>query len=382
MIFLFKDHSYKVYSPNMSDEKLVRKFEKKREDLEAILIETSTKLHSDTFILIKASNFKTKIEPFSLSYSIGMIGIDQPLTKSNTFTRTIEVNTVREFYVVVSMLNLLAYSEDAGDIYSLGDERAILVTLTIKRGKDIYSWDDSKLTIHEFLEREEMTCDTDDFLDVSLAETTAEMVEDGCYITRYNPISGDSYLGYYHHGKRGLLWLWDGNWKIVSNNITPYIHEAVDNIINISDFGFFGICMNKTGMLYMASYPFLVNYRNIQECSITLMHGVWSEYKDAETGVSFWESKKTGGSLNYVAYNPVDTLYMALYLPQYWDIQRYFAGVTPVLVHIDVLQNKTYCKSGEYKVQRIEDGRGLDIDLFAIISSICSMPPKNISFND
>ena len=70
MIFLFKDHSYKVYSPNMSDEKLVRKFEKKREDLEAILIETSTKLHSDTFILIKASNFKTKIEPFSLSYSI------------------------------------------------------------------------------------------------------------------------------------------------------------------------------------------------------------------------------------------------------------------------------------------------------------------------
>ena len=227
-----------------------------------------------------------------------------------------------------------------------------------------------------------MTCDTDDFLDVSLAETTAEMVEDGCYITRYNPISGDSYLGYYHHGKRGLLWLWDGNWKIVSNNITPYIHEAVDNIINISDFGFFGICVNKTGMLYMASYPFLVNYRNIQECSITLMHGVWSEYKDAETGVSFWESKKTGGSLNYVAYNPVDTLYMALYLPQYWDIQRYFAGVTPVLVHIDVLQNKTYCKSGEYKVQRIEDGRGLDIDLFAIISSICSMPPKNISFND
>lgn len=378
MIFLFRDHSYKVYHPMASESKVLKKFKKKKEEIVAVLIDTATKLHSDTYTIITSDRFKTEIEPFQITYSIGLAGIDDPIERENTLTRTMKIESVMQYYNLCALLQMMANSETAGDFYSLGEQRAILVAIRLKMGNDEFAWDPSKESAEQFLKRQDMTCDTDIFLDASTG-SKRNMVDEGCYITRYDPLTGDSNLRYYYHGKKALIWFKKDRWFLFSDNVVP----SMD--INLPDdecTGFFAICINQTSMVYIASYPFLYNYREIQECTVNVHYGHWETITQEDTGMTYTQAVKDGGVKGYVAYNGVDVMYMALYLPQYWDIIRYLCGETPVLVQFEVIQKKLFHKTGNYKVPPVAKDQGLDIDLLAIMSGVCTLPSRCISFTD
>lgn len=361
-----------------SESKVLKKFKKKKEEIVAVLIDTATKLHSDTYTIITSDRFKTEIEPFQITYSIGLAGIDDPIERENTLTRTMKIESVMQYYNLCALLQMMANSETAGDFYSLGEQRAILVAIRLKMGNDEFAWDPSKESAEQFLKRQDMTCDTDIFLDASTG-SKRNMVDEGCYITRYDPLTGDSNLRYYYHGKKALIWFKKDRWFLFSDNVVP----SMD--INLPDdecTGFFAICINQTSMVYIASYPFLYNYREIQECTVNVHYGHWETITQEDTGMTYTQAVKDGGVKGYVAYNGVDVMYMALYLPQYWDIIRYLCGETPVLVQFEVIQKKLFHKTGNYKVPPVAKDQGLDIDLLAIMSGVCTLPSRCISFTD
>lgn len=382
MIFLFTNGTYKVYDPLEEEEKVIKKFLKKRDKISAVMIEASTKLHSDTYTIIRAKNLKTKVEPFTMTYSLALLESNTPASPQNTFTRSVHISTVSEFYNLATLMYQIDYSSDCGDIYSLGDLRPLIITcsITYDRSREKIIWNKQEESLISFLERQEIFCDTDKFLDASMG-TKDTMVDDGCYISRYDPSTGYENLQYYYHGKKSLIWMRDGRWELFSDNLVPSIESLAENP-DPSVSGFYAICINKTGLVYLASYPFIFNYKEIQECNIVINNGVWNTIRDDRGNIMYHEPEILGAEKQYVAYNPVDSLYMALYLPQIWDIIRYMIGDTPVYVHFEVLQRKVYTKTGEYKVPELKDGQGLDIDLFAIMSRVFSFRPRSIAINE
>lgn len=385
MIFLFKDNNYKVLHPLMEESKILKKFRKWHSNIEAVMVENDTRLHSDTFSIIERDNFQTQIHPFQLTYIVAYINDeDQPIDDANSMKRSIHIDTIKDFYQAASLLYQLAYSESVGDYYSIGPNRAILVSIKIHFDEDQepYLWNmaTSKETAVDFVRAQGMILDTDHFLDASAGNSKADMVEDGCYITRKD-ISGDTHLNFYHHAKKHLIWFRNGKWFLFSDNIVPRVNtfreRAIDDVT-----GIYAICLNNTGLVYMASYPFLMNLTETTEAMVDMYLGTRETITDVETGLKYTEAKPNPSPQSYVAYNVADVLYMALYLPQLWDMARFFYGDEPVVIETEFILDKCYHKTGSYKVPAPANGQGLHIDLFFIMAKVFSFHPRSISFTE
>lgn len=385
MIFLFRDNSYKVMHPLMEEGKIIKKFKKWHHNIKAVMMENETRLHTDTFCIIERDNFQTDIHPFQLTYVVAYINDeDQPIDDANSMKRSIHITTIREFYQAAALLYQLAYSESVGDYYSIGPNRAILVSIKIHfdEDKDAYLWNmaTSKETAVEFVRNQGMILDTDRFLDASMGNSKADMVEDGCYITRKD-ISGDMHLNFYHHAKKHLIWFRNGKWFLFGDNIVPRVNSFKERVVDDVT-GIYAICLNNTGLVYMASYPFLMNLTETTEAMVDMHLGTRETITDVESGLKYTQVKTNGNTQSYVAYNVADVLYMALYLPQLWDMARFFYGDEPVLIEAEFILGKSFHKTGNYKIPASAYGQGLHIDLFSIMAKVFSFQARSISFNE
>lgn len=381
MIFLFKDHTFKVYSPHMPDHKIAKKFNKRKSDIVAVLVESSTRLRSDVYIIVKAEHFKPVIQPFYFGYSLTIGDDDTPITEDNTVTREVLVETIGDYYGMASLVYQMKTIQDNALKIQLGEVIPELLSLYIQyEGEDRFYCDvEGGEDPVAFINRQDMWCDTDSFLDASIGGRNS-MVDEGCYIMRKNTSDAEMNLEYYHHGKRHLLWLKNRYWEFFSENIVPTIPSLVNEKRNLID-DLYGICINNTGLVYLAAYPFLVNYRDVDEYSVSMFTGHWESFKDTESGLELHEPVLENEH-PYVCYNPVDTLYLTLYLPQIWDIQRFLCGIQPVSVSCEVLQYRHYRRTGVRQLPRLDSTHALQADLFSLLAECFTLLPKNIEFDE
>lgn len=369
MIFLFKDKTFKVYDPFMEDYKLVKKFTKAKKKLAAVLVECSTSCHSDVYTIVKADHFKISFKPFRVTYTIDLFDSESPVDTTQSLTRTVDIETISDFYNITALMYQMNYTENAGDMLSLGDRRVIVSAMMIDYGRDKIVWD-SKEDLIDFINRQDMICDTDEFLDAALPRD--QMVENGEYATRYDRSSGLTTLQYYFHDRKYYLYLSNGEWDRILDK-PSLMMKMGDNseAINV-----YGMCINKTGLIYLASDQIAVAMDKVDSISIAMTIGTWY------TSHNIWLSKDEISGTTYEGYHVSDVLYMGLYLPQIWDIERYLYDTSPITISCEFIINKRYACSGEYNVPHGAADRGLDLDLFAIFSTILSRPPVPISFDD
>ena len=370
MLFLLKDGSYRLLDAYAEDRKIIKRFEKYKENLAAVLIESSTALHSDTFIIVEKDHFKTQIKPFYARYRLLLYDMETPIDYQNTISREIYISSIPEFFGLASLIYQVDACEDAGDLLSVGGMRVTITELEIRYEgeKESFTWYEDQESLIDFINRQDLFCDTDHFLDASLPRQQA--VENGCYITRYNPKDQHSHIEYYHHDRKYYLCLYNGEWSLETKIPNPELDPLTAN-----SFRAYGFCLNHTGLLYLASYPLAYHIFDVESCELILQYGRFF------TEDKIWDTD-TLMTREYDGFNYVDMLYMALYLPQIWDINHFLSDETPVRLGISLLQDKRLMKESEFELEKCAADVGLKCDLFAYIASTLTSPPFDITIDD
>jgi hypothetical protein len=362
MIFLLDNGRYKMLDRYVDEHKVVAKYQKWKDHVVAVLVECSTRLHSDMYTLVTKEHFKTKIEPLTITYTLSLYTPETPMDQERFLTRQLKVKTIGDFYNATSLIYQMQKSDDIGDTLSLGDTRVIMVGLTIeKKGEGKVEWDPSQ-NIVDFVAQFDMVCDTDIFLQAMGSKET--MIEDGCYITRYNPHDHTHNLSYYYHEKKHLLRLCEGSWG-----------TALDRWVGKNETdtkAAYGFCLNNTGLLYLAYGPVALSLLDAQSLVIQVTRGTWRQHQNQ------WYPIKEAAIQEYEGYNLADILYMGLYLPQIWDINRLITGDTPVEVACEFLYHKVFQRAGRYEVPHSKDNEGLQIDLFSLFAWVASQDLRSI----
>ena len=134
--------------------------------------------------------------------------------------------------------------------------------------------------------------------------------------------------------------------------------------------------------MYLADYQVFQNLREVDQCTLQVKRVTWGNTKVNDalyrriylTDASIENAVDMERTMD--AYNMPDMLYMATYLPQYWDMERFLSHVDPLTIEIEVLQHKRYYKAASYHVPVSKDGEGLMLDLFTIFAMVLKMRPR------
>ena len=375
-----------MIDPLIEEEKVPKKIEKVRDKLEAVLFECNTRLHSDTFVVVMEEHLKSSFTPFYLTYSMSIVADDLPIDEASSVTRTILIEDIASFYQIASLIYQLEYSNDAGDDISLGDIRVMLSALSYQEIQDSEPivWDPDEESAKAFINRQGLYCDTDNFLSGDTALNRQKAVEDGCYITRCGRYDDMVHLEYHSHEQSNILWLKKGKWFVFTDQNIPKMgwREFLYQDRNEPSYGIFGICINHTSLMYLADHQVFQNLREIDQCTLQVKRGTWGNTKvnDALYRRIYLTDASIGNAVDMErtmdAYNMPDMLYMATYLPQYWDMERFLSHVDPLTIEIEVLQHKRYYKAASYHVPVSKDGEGLMLDLFTIFAMVLKMRPR------
>ena len=371
MLFLLNDGTYRFLNPLAEDSKIVRKYKKLEPRIKAVLVEYMTNLHSDTFVLVTKDHFVTKVKPFSLSYSISLFDPDTPISADNTMSRSMRVSSIPEYFAITSMLYQLQYAENVSDYVSIGQRRICINQCSIlyDDAENSIDWDPEKEKLTEFLNRQGMYCDTDDFLDISMSPQ--DKVENGFYRMTKSRNDPCSRIQFYYHELKSYLRICDGKWTLE----VRVAHPEIECPLSYS-FDAYGYCITKTGLIYLATYSIAWELYNLASLDLNFTYTV--KY----TPERIWYSDADILKRDYAGFSIEDALYMALYLPQIWDMARCLYDESPLDLYISILQGKHYLKDMVYHTPQTAADRGIEMDLFAIIAATLTSRADDITIDD
>jgi len=372
MIFLLKDGSCRVQDPTPYNDAKTAKYHRKYADrLEAVLIESMTRLRSDCYVVVKGDRFRSHIKPFKMTYTISMSGPDMPISEDNSLTRTIDVDNVYDYYNSISLLYQFSKVRELCDALHFYDIIITLLRVTIRLKGGSFSWTmDSSESLDEFLRRQDMHLDTDEFLDARMSR--AEMVANGDYrIEMVRDDDGSQHLSYYIHDRRYRLHIRGNRWDKVL--LIPPDFPVM------KDLEIYGTCINGTGLLYAATKPIAMRIEKLQSCEIDVLYGEYQHYD----GITVAEVTHSVGEWEYSAYSELDILYLVLYLPQILDFQRaLFSSSLPVKIDIELLSMRHYEQRACFDLPEPEEGSGIVMDLFGMLAATLLTDWKDITKYD
>lgn len=363
MIFLMKDRHFVVVDSTLeNDKKAMKWFRRQRKNIGAVMIDCSSRLHSDCYAMVYADKLKTEIPRTKVWYKIALVEDDLPLDDAFTIDREFECRTVSEFYNITALLYQLDRSDAVGDIISLGTKIVTVVELGIIQAplNEPVFWNHEEKIV-DFLERFDMVLNTDKILAIPMPVIRSKQVdiEKGYYITRPSN-DGGMHLTYQFHDQKYMLRLSTGYWTL----------EDSDFHWDILDSEILGICMNGTGLVYLGTGKVIYNMLDTEGVRVEVC------YEAAHDPTVY--------VTDYEAYNVVDLFYMALFLPQIWDMVALFENMKPSAVKISM----TFSKHWEIAETIVlpkpeEEDRGIEMDMFGCFAALInSTPRRDISFDD
>lgn len=377
LIFLLKNGKVKSLHPMMSESKVIRKFERHKDDISAVLLESDSRLRSDTYILISANHFMHSFKPFDLVYSCAYMDDDQPVIKENMMTRTAHIKTFHDMYTVASMLRSMQTSLEMTDLLGFTRFPLLISIRYMINGKEEDIWtSEAGDTLPEFFESHGIYLDADNFMDASLPEHMR--VEAGHYFIRYVATEDGMRPEYYKFAKKAYLYMRDDCWALDVSDPRFYLDMDIqpeDDIKRTLTDGKYpilvGICITKTGMLYMSPLELAGALVQIGAIDIVVHCKTLAQYEHME---SFGLSYSVSGS------NTLDALYIALFLPQFLDFGRFIYQEDPKDISIDILFNKLQVKCKVVELPEWPQDKGIELDLFYLIAqTIVNEPLRTLT---
>lgn len=373
MLFLLQNGKYKGIHPAEKPEKAIKKAEKLKDRCTAILIECFSYLHSDIYTIIDPKHLKVLDETITLTYTIGVFLDDAPMDSESMMTRTITISNTLEFYRAAALLYQFANIDNAIGFADLTRHvEPVHLIIQYEEGRKEEWTSESSQSFLSFINDNDFICDTDTFLDASVA-TTIEKVEGGHYITRKIKVDSGYSVQHYWHDRKFFLRLADGKWSLVTN-----IQHNMEDYKNNSIYAY---CIAGSGVMYMAPYYIMREWNNADSVFIGITAGRWIKLKLKDSGE--FKSIKAKGISSIDANDNSDIFAFALYLPQLWNLLRYLnIDDTPLRIQADFLLKNHMCKSGAYRIEPADDTEAINVDLFAIFTKILLSDARNISFED
>lgn len=380
MIFLYRDGRCRILDPEMPSDKVGRKFMKHKDEILAVLVDCSTRLRSDTYVLVSAKNFVPKPPIRKVSFTAAFLREDESPHEGNTITREVAIDTIYDLYGAASTIYQIAKNPEIGPVIALTAAMVLLgITITDRDGeKHTYDmttggsdWPECKAFLAEY----GLICDTDEFLSENVPKD--ERLERGCYLMRYSPREGSRKASYHFYDRKAQIMLSDHWWAIafesvkVHNSLTILEGtKGLDNIERVmrdaSDTGCtVGTCINGTGLIYLCPYVLAKKLRNIDSVEI-YYRSRFIDLDDEPSGAHEHQSPEYMGIAN-----PIDALYLAVFLPQYMDVQRLIYGEEPIDVHIEFVTDRRYIQDGIYEFPiDMNPEVGISFDLLGIFADI------------
>lgn len=359
MIFLLKDGTYRTIKTSASDKKIRRKYRKHKNELSAVLIECFTRLHTDTFVLVKGENFDIYPKKTKIHYTAAYLGTDEPMTDENTFRRTIEINRVADQYTAASLLLQMNKQDDVNSMITGIDERTLEITdLSLEQDGVRYHWRHQTDSIEQFLRRFGILCDTDEFLDLRMSR--AEMVENGFYYMQSDPDTGIQHMSYKFYDSRYLLYFQGKTWaaRTTRPRDLHLVNDASRNVV-------VGSCISGTGLIYLANISVMEKFDAIEGVMVVVSMApiIYTDDDEIDTKVVYDDEEVSMHS--YEGYSLYDLLYIALYVPQILDLYRYLYEVDTLIISCCL----TYSKGSRVFTERVNRSTdpeyGNCLDLFS-----------------
>lgn len=365
MIFLMKNRKYVVVDSAIDDDKkAVKWYRKHKESIGAVMIDCSSRLHSDCYTIVYGDRFIADTPKTQIWYSIALLEDDMPFQDCDCIHRYIECTTPSQFYNAAALLYQIDQSNVVGDPSMLGTKFTELVTLSIQQSPmgEPVKWDRVE-KLKDFLERFDLVLNTDKIMAMPEPVVKAKRQEDvknGFYLARPTG-DGGTHMSYQWYDAKYMIRLNGGYWTL----------EDDDFHWDILDTEILGVCMNNTGLLYLGSGKIIFNLLDCESCHIDVCY---KNPHDHNVYVA-----------DYDAYNTADVLYMALFLSQIWDVIYYYETNLPEAVSISLMFNKHYELKETIVLPKPEpEGpAGIEMDLFACLAALInSGHRRDISFDD
>lgn len=364
MIFLMKDRHFHVIDSEIdNDRKALKWFSKHKEKVGAVMIDCSSRLHSDCYTMVYGNKFKTYVPHTQIWYTIALQDYDTPADSNYFVSRYLDCKTVSQFYNITALLYQLKQSEISGDHVSLGTREITLVSLKIQQSpmNEPVEWEPGE-KVTKFLERFDMVVDTDKILQVPqpVVRSRQAELEKGYYIQRPTK-DGGSHISYQWHDEKYLLRMSDGYWHMDDGAL--YWDITQEEIV--------GYCINGTGLLYLGEARLVAAIMATDGCTLQICHTNPHETSMIVT--------------DYEAYNTVDVFYMGLFLPQIWDMIYYFETSYPEAVNVTFLFERHYEVRDTIALPKKgqSESDGIEMDLFACFAAVINtVNPRDISFDE
>ena len=104
MIFLYRDGRCKILDPEMPSDKVGRKVMKRKEEIMAVLVDCSTRLRSDTYVLVSAEHFLTKPPIRKVAFTAAFLREDESPHEGNVLHREVDIDNLYDLYGAASTI--------------------------------------------------------------------------------------------------------------------------------------------------------------------------------------------------------------------------------------------------------------------------------------
>ena len=380
MIFLYRDGRCKILDPEMPSDKVGRKFMKRKAEIMAVLVDCSTRLRSDTYVLVSAEHFLTKPPIRKVAFTAAFLREDESPHEGNVLHREVDIDNLYDLYGAASTIYQIAKNLDISPVLSFTTAMVLIDVAITDRQGEIHSYDMAAAGsdwegCRDFMSEYGLICDTDTFLAEDIPKD--DRLERGCYLMRYSPKEGSRKATYHFYDKKAQIMLSNHWWALafesvrVHNSLTILEGtKGLDNIERVmrdaSEAGCtVGTCITGTGLLYLCPYALAKKMRNLDSVEVYYR----SRFVDSEDDPSVVHEHQSPEYMGIS--NPIDALYLAVFLPQYLDVQRLIYGEEPISVHVEFVTDRRYIQDGIYDFPiNMSPDVGISFDLLGIFADI------------
>ena len=135
MIFLYRDGRCKILDPEMPSDKVGRKFMKRKEEIMAVLVDCSTRLRSDTYVLVSAEHFLTKPPIRKVAFTAAFLREDESPHEGNVLHREVDIDNLYDLYGAASTIYQIAKNLDISPVLSFTTAMVLIdVDITDRHG--------------------------------------------------------------------------------------------------------------------------------------------------------------------------------------------------------------------------------------------------------
>ena len=347
-----------MISPDITEAQFIAKYQKYESKVVAVAFEAFNRLGSDIFTIIQAENLELKINPFDVTLTTCFVGEDEGPHDGNIMIRNFHIGGIFDLYSLSTLIYQMLKNYDISSALNMLSGIVIL-KISVNKGGKLYEIEpsiDSTLNdgVMEWLKQFGIRCDTDEFLFKKSRKS-----KDDCVVSmRYSVADGYVRPTYHWPQERQFLLISGDYWKRINDDLDYQVIIKYGGALREGELMYAGIAIPNTGLMYLC--PITVGIEIFGLDSMEIMYTLFDRHDDT-----------VYMSTDLITLEGPDHLYMALYLPQMLDVNRFLYQRDPIKIDIECIRDKFLCRRGRYDIKTPKDeNQGIEMDMFGMLANI------------